>query len=178
MNDEDVVLYRQAEGLTYSGQTLQAYEMFRALRDRGNTEIEILFWMVETTPNAVEARQTLDAIKHLQPGHPLIPRMEALHNRKLQTAYTPVGPVLLCPYCGARVPAVVKRKISTGGWIWFAAFFVVFVCFMTVPVPVAQTPSMEISAFFCLGVGIVGLFVIRKSSYACGHCGSRIADAH
>lgn len=177
MNEEDVVLFHQAERLANNGQQQAAYELFRTLRDRHPEQIEILFWIVQTTPDIVESRQVFDTIKRLQPHHPLIPRTKAFHNRKLQVAYIPVGPALLCPYCGQRAPARVKSKISIGGWIWFAAWFVVFICFMSTPVLPAQMSNMGRAGFFCLAVGIIGLFVIRKRTYACGHCGSRIADA-
>jgi DNA-directed RNA polymerase subunit RPC12/RpoP len=178
MNSEDIALFQQAENLANSGQTMAAYEIFRALRDRNPGQIEILFWIVETTPNIVESREVLDTIKHLQPYHPLISRTEAFHSQKLQTAYTPTGPVLSCPYCGKRVASLVKSKISIGGWVWFAAWFVVFICFLSVPVPTADMANMGRAGFFCLAVGIIGLFIIRKRTYACGHCGSKIADVH
>jgi DNA-directed RNA polymerase subunit RPC12/RpoP len=102
--------------------------------------------------------------------------MEVLHERRLERGYTP-SPALNCPYCGQRAPARIKRKISVGGWIWFAVWFVIFLCFMWAPTTAANLSNMEKSAFFCLGVGIVGLFVIRKRTYACGHCGAKITDA-
>lgn len=178
MNDEDVALFRQAEMLANSGQAIAAYEIFRALRDHNPGQIEILFWIVETTPNIVESREALDTIKHLQPHHPLISRTEAFHNQKLQTASTPTGPVLSCPYCGRKAPARIKSKVSIGGWVWFAVFFVIFLCFLWAPTTAENMKNMVISALFFLGVGIVGMFLIPKRIYICGSCGSRIADVH
>jgi hypothetical protein len=155
MTNEDVAIFQQAERLANSGQTMAAYEMFRGLRDRGNQEIEILFWIATTTPNPVEARQVIDTIKYQQPYHPMLPQLEARHNQKLQMAYAPVAPapILNCPYCGNRAPAITNTKISTGGWVTFVVLLIVF--------------------FPLCWIG----FLIREEYRVCSRCGSRIAAA-
>lgn len=176
MNDEDVVLFHRAEALVNSGQKYAAHEMFCMLAER-NEEIEVLFWVATTSADAADARRTIDIIKRKAPYHPRLKELEAFHNRKLQATYTPSTPALFCPYCGVRAPALVKRKISVGGWIWFAAFFLLFLGCMFTLVPVSQLPTMGKEGFFFLIVGILGLFIIRKRSYICGHCGSHITAA-
>lgn len=178
MNEADVALFHQAEQLANSRQTYAAHEMFCALRERNPQQVEVLFWIATTSADPVEAAQTIEAIRRLQPYHPRLKELERFHDRKLHhTIAQPIGPVLACQYCGNRVPARVKWRISVGGWVWFAAWFVVFICFMSIPVLPAQMQGMGIAGFFCLGVGIVGLFIIRKRTYLCGQCGSKITDA-
>jgi DNA-directed RNA polymerase subunit RPC12/RpoP len=155
MNAEDVTLFRQAEQLANSGQTLLAHQMFCGLRQRYPERIEVLFWIVETTPNALEAQQTIDTIKYLQPNHPLVSRLDNFHMRKLQSGYVPVTPVLRCPYCGTVAPVLVRDKVSTAGWVVFVVLLV-----------------------FVVGIVLcwVGL-LIRENYYVCSRCGSRITMA-
>lgn len=178
MNDADLALYQQAQAIANSGQLGPACQIFRRLHSR-NPDIEILFGIATTTPDPEEARLMIDQIKRLSPNHPMLHQLEMLHNRKIQETYVPtVGPVLLCPYCGQRTSARIKRNISVGGWVWFAAFFLFFLACMFVPVPIAFSATEGDIGLVCLVVGIIGLFVIRKRIYLCGNCGSKIADAH
>jgi uncharacterized protein YlaI len=175
MNSQDLAVYQHAQALANSGQFAQAHQIFCDLRLR-NLDVEILFGIATTTSNPVEAREVIDMISSQQPYHPRLRQLEALHTRKID--YPPTGPVLLCPYCEQRLPALVKSKISTGGWIWFAAFFVIFLCILLAPRLPSQESGMEISTFFFLAVSIVGLFTIHKRIYICGSCNSKIADTH
>ncbi|GHO98802.1 hypothetical protein KSF_088500 [Reticulibacter mediterranei] len=179
MNDVDLNVYRHAQALANSGQMSLALQMFRELRSH-NSDIEILFAIATTTPNPVEAREMIDMIRNLQPYHPQLAQLETLHKQKIQGAYTadPIGPTLLCPYCQQRTPARIKSRISTGGWVWFAVFFMIFLCFLWAPTTADNMKNMEIAAFFFLGVGIVGMLLIHKRIYICGSCGSKITDAH
>ncbi len=179
MNDADLAVYRQAQALANSGQLAQAHQMFCDLRLR-NADIEILFGIATTTSNPVEAREVIDTIWQLQPHHPQLRKLEALHKQKVQGAYTaaPIGPTLLCPYCGQRTPSRIKYRTSTGSWVWFAVFFVIFLCFLWAPTTADNMKNMVISALFFLVVGIAGLFLIHRRTYMCGSCGSRITDAH
>jgi DNA-directed RNA polymerase subunit RPC12/RpoP len=177
MNEADVALFHRAETLSNSGQTQAAHEMFCALQERNPMQVEVLFWIATTSADPAEAAQAIEAIRRLQPLHPRLQELGRFHNRKLRhAAAQPIGPVIACQYCGNRVPARVKWRISVGGWVWFAAWFVVFICFMSI-LPPAQMQGMGVAGFFCLGVGIVGLFIIRKRTYLCGQCGSKITDA-
>lgn len=152
MNEEDFTLFKQAEGLANTGQKFAAYQQFCALHRRGNHEIELLFWILFTTPYIVESRRLLDEIKNREPGHPTLPRAEAHHQqRMMQVQNYPIpGPVLLCPYCGVRAPAVRASKVSTGGWIIFT---ILLLC----------------TIILCW----IGL-LIREEYNSCSYCGARL----
>lgn len=148
MKDEDVALFRQAEQIANNGQEQAAYELFSALQKRYPEQIEVLFWIVTTTSNADEAEQCINTITHLQPSHPKLPALEAFHQRKLQAISTPV---LLCPYCGTRAPAIIKNKTATTGWIIFGVLLILFF------------PLCWLGFFF------------YEQYYVCSYCGSQIA---
>ena len=156
MNSEDLALYQQAQALANSGQLMAAYQMFRSLRERAD-DIEILFGIVTTTPDPVEAGQVIEMIKSLQPYHPQLPQLEALHNRKVQSLYAGSGamtPTLLCPYCGHRGPALIRSKLATAGWV-----------------------VLLILLFTTVILFWIGLF-FQEKYYVCSRCGSKIADAN
>jgi hypothetical protein len=153
MNSEDLALYQQAQALANSGQLMAAYQMFRSLRERA-PDIEILFGIVTTTPDPVEAGQVIETIRSLQPYHPQLPQLEALHSRKIQRIYAGGGamtPALLCPYCGNHAPAIVNSKTATAGWVIFVVLLIIFF------------PLCWIGFFF------------QEQYYVCARCGSRIS---
>jgi hypothetical protein len=154
MNSEDLAVYQQAQALANSGQLMAAYQMFRSLRER-DSDIEILFGIATTTPDPNEAGQVIETIRALQPFHPMLPQLEALHNRKMQRLYVGgvMAPVLLCPYCGNRGPAITNSKISTGGWVTFVVLLIIF--------------------FPLCWIGLL----IKEEYRVCSRCGSRIAAA-
>lgn len=154
MRDEDVPTYQHAVQLANAGQTRAAYDQFCVLQ-LINDDIEVLFWLVKTTPYPAEAERALAEIAAREPEHPLLSDARVLHERKLQqmqrlfTSGRP-GPVLLCPYCGARAPTTVKSKISTGGWVVFAVL-----------------------VFACLPLCWLGL-LINEDYRLCGACGMKL----
>ncbi len=155
MNAQDLAVYKQAQELANSGQLPVAYQMFRSLRERAD-DIEILFGIVTTTPNPEEAEQVIETIRNLQPYHPMLPQLQALHSRKMQRIYASgaVTPVLLCPYCGNRAPALIRSKLATAGWV-----VLLILLFTTV-------------ILFWIG------FFFQEKYYVCSRCGSKIADAN
>jgi LITAF-like zinc ribbon protein len=153
MNSQDLALYQQAQVLANGGQMMAAYQIFRSLRERAS-DIEILFGIVTTTPDPNEAGQVIETIRGLQPYHPMLPQLEALHYGKIQRIYTGgIGPVLLCPYCGNSAPAITNSKISTGGWVTFVVLLIIF--------------------FPLCWIGLL----IKEQYRVCSRCGSRIAAA-
>jgi hypothetical protein len=182
VSPEDIALFQQAIDTANSGLKLVAHQQFCTIYNHGNFEdVTLLYWLAFTTPNPHECQSTIDTIARLEPAHPKLQELRAYQARTwMPQSLHPHGymsPILTCPYCHATGPTIIKTKIATGGWIWFAAFFLVFLCCMSVPVPVAQTASMEGMAFFFLLVGIIGLFVIKKRSYNCGYCGIALGDS-
>jgi DNA-directed RNA polymerase subunit RPC12/RpoP len=71
----------------------------------------------------------------------------------MQTGYTAaaVSPVLLCPYCGNRAPALLRNKTATAGWIIFVVLLIIFF------------PLCWIGFFF------------QEPYYVCAYCGSKIS---
>jgi hypothetical protein len=152
MNNEDLALYQQAQELANSGQLSAAHQIFCNLRQR-NADIEILFGIATTTANPVETRQMIDMIRSLQPYHPQLSQLEALHNQKMQMGYTAgaISSVLLCPYCGNRAPALLRNKTATAGWVIFVVLLIIFF------------PLCWIGFFF------------QEPYYVCAYCGSKIS---
>ena len=149
MSPEDTALCQQAIDLYNAGQKQQAYEQFCAIYNRGNPEdVTLLFWLAYTTPQLDEAQRSMETIAHLEPDHPKLPELRERVSRKQQRlimrTFPPdrYGPVMSCPYCHRTGPARIAKKISIGGWIWFASFFLLFLCFMMALVPVSELQSM------------------------------------
>ncbi|HTK07846.1 MAG TPA: hypothetical protein VL485_11800 [Ktedonobacteraceae bacterium] len=181
MSPEDTARCQRAIDLANTGQKQRAYQQFCALYNRNASNITLLYWLASTTPSLVEAERALDTIDLLEPNHPNLPKLRNhLSNMQQRAAHAAmvgrVGPSLQCPYCHHVSPVRVTRKISVGGWVWFAAFFLIFFGFMSALAPIAEAYTMECTAFFFLLVGIVGLFVIKKRVYHCGQCGITFGD--
>ena len=180
MSPEDTTYCQQAIDLAHSGKGQQAYEQFCILYHHGNTEdITLLFWLAYTTPFLEEARRAMRTIERLEPNHPNLPRLRNRMSKWQQkAAYASprkVGLVITCPYCHHTGHPRITRKVSTTGWIWFSAFFLLFLGCLFALVPVTQVSTMGKAAFFFLLVGAIGLFR-KKRSYTCGHCGIALGD--
>lgn len=161
MNNVDLNVYRHAQALANSGQMSLAVQMFRELRSR-NSDVEILFGIATTTPDLNEMKQMIDDIRQAQPYHPQLSQLEALYHQKLQGgAYIatskyieePLGPILLCPYCGQRAHVIIRHKLSTAGWV-----------------------VLLLLLFTTIILFWIGLF-FQEQYYVCSRCGSRIATA-
>jgi hypothetical protein len=175
MSPEDIARCQQAIDLANAGQHHVAYIQFNALYKQGYTEdITLLYWIAYTTPSAEEAYRAVWSISHLEPAHPKLQELRKYVDQKQQRAAQ--GPSLQCPYCYYFGSARVKRKVSVAGWIWFSAFFLLFLCCLLALVPATQVQTMECTAFFFLAMGIIGLFIIKKRSYTCGSCGIALGD--
>lgn len=185
MSPEDVALFQQAIKTANAGQKQDAYQQLCTIYAHpGNQQnVTLLYWLAFTTPDPYESLRAINDIERIDPRHPKLPELRAYYDRKWPLLKRPLppaiptGPTLSCPYCHVTSPATIKRKIAVGGWIWFAAFFLIFLACMSVPVLAAQSNSMLTMAFFFLAVGIVGLFAIRKSTYSCGACGIGLGDS-
>ena len=176
MNTEDTARCQQAIDLANSGMKQLAYEQFCALHQHGNTEnVTLLYWIAYTTPSLEEAQRTIVSIARLEPDHPKLQELQEYVDRMQQKViFVPppewAGPVMTCPYCHHTGPSRITRKISVGGWIWFSIFFLLFLCCMFALVPTSRTSAMGCIGFFLLLVGLIGLFM-KKRSYTCGNCG-------
>ncbi len=181
MNREDMARCQQAIDLANSGQKQLAYGQFSALYNHGNTEdITLLYWIAYTTPAIEEAQRALATIAYLEPDHPKLQELREYVGRKqLRFVHPParLGPSLQCPYCRYAGPVRIAQKISVAGWIWFSAFFLLFLCCWLALVPSTQVTTMGCVGFFFLLLGIIGLF-IKKRSYACSSCGIALGDIH
>lgn len=180
MSPEDTVRCQQAIDLAKLGQKQRAYEQFCALHARYPQNSTLLYWIAFTTPYREEAQRTIADIASIEPAHPRLSELQQYVERMQPgivqlSGYT--GPSLRCPYCHHIGPVRITRKIATGGWIWFAAFFLVFFGIMSAVVPIAELHTVECMAFFFLLVGIIGLFLIKKRVYHCGQCGVTFGDA-
>src|SRR5579859_209439 len=135
MNDDDYLLYQQAVQIANTGQRHPAYDHFCLIRSHGNEDIPLLFWIVATTPHPTEAQAVLDEIAAREPNHPSLSAARIDHERKVQQAQMAglpaVGPMIRCPICQARTPILIKKKVSTAGWIVFTllAIFMVTILF-------------------------------------------------
>jgi DNA-directed RNA polymerase subunit RPC12/RpoP len=158
MSPEDIALFQQAIEVANSGQKQAAYEQFCFIsRHEGNAEdVTLLYWLAFTTPSPLEFQRALAAIARIEPTHPKLQDLYAYQARKWQQQpvrqmpNVPIGPVLTCPFCGMRAPALIKTKVSTGGWITLVVLLIVF--------------------FPLFWVG----FLIREDYRACGYCGSKL----
>src|SRR2546423_1160409 len=137
MSPEDTALCQQGIDLYNAGQKLEAYKIFGNLYGNGNDEdVTLIFWLAYTTLDLREAEQALQTIEYLEPNHPKLPELRERVSRKQQRlmmrTFPPdkYGPVMTCPYCHRSGPARYAKKISVGGWIWFAVFFLLFLCFL------------------------------------------------
>lgn len=127
MTNEDLTLFRQAEALANSHQTLAAYRLFCMVESHGNPEVEVKFWILQTTPSQIEARSLLAWLEREAPNHPLLPQSRAFVERRWRNAIitlppAPTGPVLRCAYCGTFGPTQLGSRVSTAGWVLFVVF--------------------------------------------------------
>jgi hypothetical protein len=197
MSPEDVALCQQAIELANSGQKQAAYELFCSLHNHGNTDdVTLLYWIAFTTPSLAEAQRALETIARLEPSHPRLRELQAYVDRKeererrqrqeeqeKQAAFhvgRPV-PIIECPHCHGRAPAVLKRKVATGGWVLFACLLtgllVSLFVGLVIPVPINDTAGML--AF----LGLVAVFgfplcflalLIQEEYQVCGFCGIKL----
>lgn len=196
MSPEDTAICQQGIDLYNAGQKQEAYQIFGDLYDNGNAkDVTLLFWLAYATPDLEEAERALQNIEYLEPTHPKLPDLRKRIGRKQQRlmmrAFPPdkYGPVMACPYCHRMGPARYAKKIAVGGWIWFAACFLLFLGLLAIAmnlgltfVPTTQlyqvrqeVSSIEGWSFFFLLLSAVGLF-IKKHYYTCGYCGIRLGD--
>jgi len=177
MSPEDTAHCQQAINLANTGQIEMAYARFYALRNNGNPEdVTLLYWIAYTTPFLQEAEQAIMTIARLEPMHPKLQELQAYVRRKhMGSSPARQGPLLQCPYCHSVRPARIKQKISVGGWVWFAAFFLFALCCWMAIVPITQTQTMGCTGFFFLLLSIIGFF-FKKRSYTCGSCGIALGD--
>jgi hypothetical protein len=82
MTHDEVEYFRQAEQYANSGQTTIAHQMFRSLRDHGNTEVEIFFWIATTSSSSIEMKRAIDTVRRIQPYHPRLPELVAFYAKK------------------------------------------------------------------------------------------------
>lgn len=156
MNPQDAAIFQQAIQLAHSGQKAAAYAQFTDLRQRGNQQNpDLLLWIAHTTPYQVEAQQMLDSVAALAPNHPGLPAARQLHAQRSQIQQpvlvaARVGPVMHCPYCHTHAPAIIRQRISTGGWITFVVLLFVFL------------------PLFWIGL------LIKEDYYVCCGCGIRL----
>lgn len=193
MSPEDTALCQQGIDLYNAGQKKEAYKIFGYLYDNGNDEdMTVLFWLAYTTTNIGEAELALETIERLEPDHPKLPELQRkIAKWQQREAHKPRYLEMICPYCDYVGPARIAKKISVGGWIWFAVFFLLFLCFlavslylsyMLVPETLLEQVGQEISnmqniSFFFLLLSLIGLF-IKKHFYTCGYCGIKLGDMH
>lgn len=136
MSPEDVALCQQAIELANSGQKQAAYEQFCSIHNRSNPDdVTLLYWIAFTTPSLEEAQRATDTIARIEPDHPKLPALRAYVDRKEEREHQQQKeeqekqaasyvvrqvPIIECPYCHGRAPAIIKSKVSTGGWVLFA----------------------------------------------------------
>ena len=156
MYPDDVALFEQAKQLANSGQKQAAYDQLCVIRNNGNDyDPDLLLWISFTSPHPSEAQQALDTAARVAPDHLGLPAARAYQNQQwhqrshqypqqqyaqqqyaqqqyVQQPYVPVLPAMHCPYCRAYAPPLVKRRISTAGWIVFAVllFFTFIFCWI------------------------------------------------
>jgi hypothetical protein len=115
MNAQDYALYQQAEALANSGQTRAAHQLFCALRDGGNTEVEIFFWIATTAAHSAEARQAIDMVRQIQPYHPRLPALVAFHARRQRNAIRTriFNSLYLCAVAFIIIYDIPRARVST-----------------------------------------------------------------
>lgn len=115
MNAQDYALYQQAEALANSGQTRAAHKLFCALRDGGNTDVEIFFWIATTATNPFEARRAINTVRQLQPYHPRLPALVAFHTRRQRYAISTriFGFLYLCAVAFIIIYDIPRGRVST-----------------------------------------------------------------
>ncbi len=201
MSPKDAALCQQAIELANSGQTQAAYEQFCTIHSHGNSEdITLLYWLAVTTPKLKEAQYAIDTITRLEPDHPklhelqsYIARKEELEKqrqrqeaederkRKEAEAYALQHPILTCPYCHAQAPAVIRSKVSTGGWVLFACLLTgLLVCLfvgLIIPIPIADFAG---TGTFLGCVAVIGFplcflaLLIQEKYRVCASCGIKL----
>jgi hypothetical protein len=123
MNTQDLALYHEAEALANNGKTLAAYRLFCMVENHGNPDIEVNFWILQTTPNQWEARQLLAQLEQITPQHHLLPQARMFIEQRWRNAVllpvqlTATGPVLTCSYCGTTAPTVPMSHVHPAGWV-------------------------------------------------------------
>lgn len=196
MSPEDTAQAQRAIFLANTGKTEEAYKIFGDLYDNGNDEdVTICFWLAYTTSHLGEAELALETIERLESDHPNLPKLQhkiaKWQKREAQEhkANKPQYLQMTCPYCHQTGPARTVGKVSVGGWIWFAVFFLLFLCGLAVSTIMAYTPvpltqldqmrqavnSIEGWSFLFLLLSFIGFF-IRKHYYTCGYCGIALGD--
>ena len=170
MSQEDLALFRQAEALANQHQTLAAYRLFCLIESHGNTDLEVRFWILQTTPSLHEARSLLTFLEQQAPHHPALPRAReyvATHWRSIYVMPVPValGPILPCPYCGHTGPTVLEKEVSPIGWLVFGAGLVL--------------GFFGLLFVICLGVLLIALsflgLLISERRCNCARCSARLA---
>jgi hypothetical protein len=139
MSPKDVALCQQAIDLANSGQKQAAYKQFCLVYHHGNTEdVTLLYWIAATTPSPVEAQIAIDTIARIEPNHPKLQALRAYLDRERPLDVL-MGPIVQCPYCHMTARTLIKRKVSTGGWVLFAGLLtgllVSFLVCSVIPVP-------------------------------------------
>ncbi len=197
MSPEDVALCQQAIEVAKSGQKQAAYEQFCSIRDHGNLDdVTLLYWIAFTTSSTEEAQQAINTIARIEPGHPRLQELQAYVDRKeerqhrqrqeeqkKQTASEVVRqvPIIECPHCHGRAPAIRKRKVSTGGWVLFAILltgllFSLFVL-LIIPVPVYLLGNLQalFLPMIVLGFPVCCLALLIQEEYqVCAFCGIKL----
>lgn len=165
MNTQDYALYKQAQELANDGKTLAAYRLFCTLENHGNSDAQLKFWILQTTPNQWEARQLLAQLEQTVPYHHLLPQARVFIEQRWRNAVllpvqlTATGPVLTCSYCGTTAPTVPMSHVHPVGWVLMVVIFLLFIL-------------LNWTSFYFLWVGLfipVGL-LIRQKYCMCNRC--------
>jgi LITAF-like zinc ribbon domain len=185
MKQEDFTRFQHAVALANSGKHQMAYEEFSAIYNHGNSDdVNLLCWIASMTPYREEVQWVINNITRIDPEHPKIQEVQDFLKRNWERfehppieAYSSTlrGPILQCPYCHTTGPTRVKSRVSIAGWIWFAVFFLLFLCFMLALVPAYEVNAMERAAYGSLFIGFFG-FLFRKQFRICSYCQTAIGN--
>ena len=197
MSPEDVALCQQAIELANSGQKHAAYEQFCSIHNHGNPEdVTLLYWIAFTTSSLEEAQRAIDTIARIEPNHPRLLELQAYVDRKeerqhrqrqeeqkKQAASHVVRqvPIIECLHCHGRAPAIVKRKVSTGGWVLFACLLtgllVSLFVGLIIPLPIDEIAGTLafLGLVAILGFPLCFLALLIKEEYqVCAFCGIKL----
>jgi hypothetical protein len=174
MNNEDLTLFRRAERLANRGETLAAYRLFCLIENHSNPEVEVKFWILQTTPSQLEARQLLAWLEQNFPNHHALPRARTFVERRWHKAViiqpiAPIGPVLTCSYCGTVGPTVSLSRISTIGWV----LIVVMVLLSMIWYNLTSFSFWWVGLLFCLA----GL-LFRQKYFTCSRCSAQLQGSY
>ena len=99
MNQQDLAQFNQAINLAQSGQKQTAYNLLSQLAKQGDNsqDSNLMLWLVFTSPNLVEAAQTLDYATRRDPNNPSLTAAREWLVTERAKEFNPPAPVMPPP---------------------------------------------------------------------------------